>query len=66
MDESSRSLIVKRKKSKNQSGAQAFFSRNLNFFLQDDECRQILGFGAVCRLVDSVVLGSFGEVQKAI
>ena len=33
MDESSRSFIVKREKSKKQGkGSQAFFSRNLNFF----------------------------------
>ena len=46
MDESSRSFIVKREKSKKQGkGSQAFFSRNLNFFLRDNGRRQILSFG---------------------
>ena len=61
-------LFVKRKKSKNPRGAQAFFSKNLNFFefflREGGGRRQILGFGAVCRLADSVVFGDFGSSKS--
>ena len=61
MDESSRSLIVKGKKNKNPEGAQAFFFKKsqlfLNFFRRLANAGKILGFGAICRLADSVIWG---------
>ena len=68
MDESSRSLIVKRKKNKNPAGAQAFFSRILNFFefffCEMAGAGKFWGFGAVCRLADSVVFGILRRFSK--
>ena len=68
-DESSCLFGAKRKKMKNPAGAQAFFSRNLNFFevfCGNSWRRQILGFGEVWRLMDSVGLGILEEVQQAV
>ena len=51
-------------KTKIQLERKLFFQKISTFFCGDGGRRQILGFGAVCRLADSVVLGILRRFKK--